>query len=77
MCGTKLKSIQRVKDLGVKIPSNLKSAQQCNDAANKVNRMLGFIKRNFSFKNKELMFSLGNNFFRPHLEHAIQFCSPT
>ncbi len=47
MRGVKLKSFQCVKDLGVKITSNLKFSQQCVDAANKANRMLGFIKRNF------------------------------
>ncbi len=51
MNGVKLKSVQCVKDLGVKIASNLKFSQQCVDAANKANRMLGFSKRNFLFKN--------------------------
>ncbi len=35
MRGVKLKSVQCVKDLGVKIASNLKFSQQCIDAANK------------------------------------------
>ncbi len=33
--GIKLKSVQCVKELGVKIASNLKFSQQCIDAANK------------------------------------------
>ncbi len=45
MRGVKLKSVQCVKDLGVKIASNLKFPQQFIDAANKPNRMLGFIKK--------------------------------
>ncbi len=44
MRGVKIKSVQCAKDLGVKITSNLKFSQQCVDAANKANRMLGFIK---------------------------------
>ncbi len=48
MRGVRLKSVHCVKDLSVKIASNFKSSQQCNDAANKANRMLGFIKRNSS-----------------------------
>ncbi len=47
MRGVKLKSVQCAKDLGVKITSNLKFSQQCVDAANKANRMLGLIKRTF------------------------------
>ncbi len=39
----KLKSAQLVKNLGVKIVSNIKFTQQYIDAANKANRMLGFI----------------------------------
>ncbi len=51
MRGVKLKNVQCVRDLGVKIASNLKFSHQNIDAANKANRMLGFIKKNFSFKN--------------------------
>ncbi len=54
MNGVKLDSVQCVKDLGVSIASNLKFPQQCKDAAGKANRMLGFINRNFSFKNKDI-----------------------
>ncbi len=53
MRGVKLKSVQYIKDLGVKIASNLKFSQQCIDAANNANRRLGFIKRNFIFINKK------------------------
>ncbi len=52
MRGVKLKSIQCTKDLGVKIMSNLKFSQQCVDAANKRNRMLGFIKKTFQTRIK-------------------------
>ncbi len=58
MRGVKLKSVQCAKDLEVKIASNLKFSQQCVDAANKANRMLGFIKRNFLFKNKDVILPL-------------------
>ncbi len=47
MCGVKLNSVQGGKDLGVKIASNIKFLQHCNDAANKANRMLAFVKRGF------------------------------
>ncbi len=51
----KLDSVQCVKDLGVSTKSNLNFSRQCKDAAGKANRMLGFINRNFSFKNKDII----------------------
>ncbi len=59
-----LRSDQCAKELGVKIESNLKLVQQCNDAANTANRMFGFIKRNFSFKNKDVILTLYNSLVR-------------
>ncbi len=59
--GEKLERVHCVKDLGVTIASNLKFSQQCEEAAGKANRMLGFIKRNFSFKNKDIILSLYNS----------------
>ncbi len=76
MRGVKLNTVQCTKDLGVKIASNLKFSQQCVDAANKANRILGFIKINFSFKNKDAVLPLYNSLVRPHLEYAVQFWSP-
>ncbi len=55
MCGAKLKGVQCAKDVGCKISSNLKFSQHCNDPADKANRKLGFIKGNFSFKNKDVI----------------------
>ncbi len=76
MSGEKLESVHCVKDLGVTITSNPKFSQQCKEAADKANRMLGFIKRNFSFKNKDIILPLYNRLVRPHLEYAVQFWSP-
>ncbi len=66
MSGEKLESIQCAKDLGVTIASNLKFSQQYKDAADNANRMLGFIKRIFSFKNKDIFLPLYNSLVRPH-----------
>ncbi len=76
MSGEKLESLECVKDFGVTIASNLKFCQQRKDAAGKANRMLGFIKRIFSFKNKDIILPLYNSLVRPHLEYAVQFWSP-
>ncbi len=76
MNGVNLDSVQCVKDVGVTIASNLKFSQQCKDAAGKANRMLGFINRNFSLKNKDIILPLYISLVRPHLEYAVQFWSP-
>ncbi len=47
MNGVKIKSIKCVKDLGVMIAFNLKFSQQCKNAADKTNRMLGSYKQKF------------------------------
>ncbi len=79
MSGEKLESIHCVKDLGVTIVSKLKFSQQCKEAASKANRMLGFIKRNFAFKNKDIILPLYNSLVRPHLRvcGAILVASPS
>ncbi len=74
MNGTKLESVQCVKDLGVTVASSLKFSQQCKDATGKANRMLGFTNRNFSFKDKDVILPLYISLVRPHLEYAVQFC---
>ncbi len=76
MRGVKLKSVQCAKDLGVKIMSNLKFSQQCIDAANEANRMLVLIKRNFFFKNKNVVLPLYTSLVTPHFEYVVQFWSP-
>ena len=38
--------------------------------------MLGFINRNLSFKNKDIILPLYTSLVRPHLEYAVQFWSP-
>ncbi len=76
MNGTKLESVQCVKDLGVTVAFTLKFSLQCKDAAGKANRMLGFMNINFSFKNKDLILPLYISLVRPHLEYAVQFWTP-
>ncbi len=73
MNGTKLESVQYVKDLGVIIAFSLKFSQQCKGAAGKANRMLTFMKINFSRKNKDVILPL---YVRPHIECAVQFWAP-
>ncbi len=76
MNGTKLERVQCVKDIGVSAASSLKFSQQCKYSAGKVNLMLGFINRNFSFKTKDIILPLSTSLVRPHLEYAVQFWAP-
>ncbi len=76
MNGTKLESVHCVKDLGVSVASSLKFSQQCKNATDKANRMLGFINRNISFKTKDVILPLYTSLVRPHLEYAVQFWAP-
>ena len=69
-------AVPQVKDLGVIISKDLKFSRQCNEAVKKANMMLGFIKRNFTFKSKETILSLYKSLVRPHLEYAVQLWSP-
>ncbi len=69
MSCVKTERAQCIQDLGVTIVSNLKFSQQCKDATGKANRMLGFINRNLSFKNKDKILPLYIRLVRPHLEY--------
>ncbi len=58
ICGVKLENVQCVIDIGITIAWNLKFSQHCKVAADKANRMLGFMNRNFSLNNKDTILPL-------------------
>ncbi len=76
MNDAKLESVHCIKDLGVSVASSLKFSQQGKDSQGKANSLLGFINRNFSFKNKDVILPLFISLVRPHLEYAVQFWMP-
>lgn len=76
MQGHPLSTTSQVKDLGVIISENLKTSNQCAAAANKANRALGYIKRNFTYKSEDIILPLYKSIVRPHLEYAVQFWAP-
>ena len=53
--GTPLESTETEKDLGVTITSDLKFSKQCIEAEKKAQRMIGYIKRQFGYQNKEIV----------------------
>ena len=71
-----LKESTEEKDLGVLVNKSLKVASQCAAAAKKGNRVLGMIKRNFTYRSKEVVLKLYKSLVRPHLDYAIQAWSP-
>ena len=72
-----LESTDMEKDLGVVITSDLKFSKQCIEAEKKAQRILGYIKRQFGYRNREIVLTLFNSLVRPHLEYAVQFWSPS
>ncbi len=74
--GVKVKSVHLVKDYGVSVTSNLKFSEQCKESVIKANMIIGLIKRNFPFKNKDFILPWYSSFVRPHLEYAVQLWFP-
>ena len=77
LLGSDIEATDLEKDLGVLISSDLKFSKQCTEVEKKAQRLLGYIKRQFQFRNKEIVLTLYNSLIRPHLEYAVQFWSPT
>ena len=65
------------KDLGVIITNDLKPSKQCTEVEKKAQKILGYIKRQFSTRKEETILTLYNALVRPHLEYAVQFWSPS
>ena len=71
-----LKSIVKEKDLGVIVDDTLKFSEQCNTAVKSANRTLGFIKRTFKSRNKDIIVKLYKALVRPKLEYCVQAWRP-
>ena len=77
LLGRKIESTDQEKDLGVLVSSDLKFSKQCIEVEKKAQKLLGYIKRQFSNKNKKIVLALYNSLVRPHLEYAVQFWAPS
>lgn len=77
LLGRQVASTELEKDLGVLISNDLKFSKQCIEVEKKAQKLLGYIKRQFSYRNKEIVLSLYNALVRPQLEYAVQFWSPS
>ena len=76
MSNQQLPTLDQQLDLVIIIANDLKWQKQTEKSCKTANRILGFIARNFRYKNKELILPLYKSLVRPHLEHAMQFWSP-
>ena len=54
----------------------MKVSEKCGIAAAKGNQILGLIRRNIVYKEKELIIPLYKTIVRPHLEYCIQAWRP-
>ena len=76
MHNTVLLKTSKEKDLGVTISADWKVSEQCGIAARKGNQLLGMIKRNITYREKNSIIPLYKSIVRPHLEYCIQAWRP-
>ena len=74
--GTRLKSAEKERDLGIIVDKTLKFSEQCNVAANNANKTLGLIKRNIVSRNRNIIIKLYKALVRPKLEYSVQAWRP-
>ena len=58
------------------ISADMKVSEQCAIAAAKGHQIIGLIRRNIVYKEKELIIPLYKTIVRPHLEYCIQAWRP-
>jgi len=76
LCNLTLETVTEEKDLGVIISEDLKAEKTVVKNVKKADKILGMIRRTFSFMNKDMLQQLIKVFIRPHLEYAQQAWSP-
>ena len=59
-------------DLGTLFKKNLKFGEHINNTVNKMNRIIGLIKRKFTYMDKDLFFTLYKSLVRSHLYYFTQ-----
>jgi len=67
-----LDSVSIERDLGVLSQDNLKVSQQCTKVVKTCNKILGMIKRSFTYRSTSMIVTLYKALIRPHLEYCVQ-----
>ena len=62
--------------MGIRVTNDLKSSQQCLQAYNKANKVLGVINRSIVHKKKDILVKLYKSLVRPQLEYCTAAWSP-
>ena len=76
IANVELENVESIKDLGVTFDSHLKFEIHISDKINKAYSILGIIRRNFKFLDKESFLVLYKSMVRSHLEYANCIWSP-
>ena len=63
-------------DLGVLFQKDLKWSKQCNKVVNTTNKILGMIKRTFTYLDIDSFVQLYKSLVRPHIDYCIQVWRP-
>ena len=77
LLGNDIQSVDQEEDLGIVISKDLKFTKQSIKVEKKAQKLIGYIKRQFKYRNKEIVLQLYNALVRPHLEYAVQFWAPS
>ena len=77
LLGNEVQSVDQEEDLGIIISKDLKFTKHSLKVEKKAQKLIGYIKRQFKYRNKEIVLQLYTALVRPHLEYAVQFWAPS
>ena len=71
-----LEKVDKIKDIGVLMDSKLNFTDHIAETTNKAYSMIGIIKRNFRYLDRDAFVMLYKSMVRSHLEYAAAVWSP-